>query len=68
MKIVLNEITKKAELIKSDGTIISTYSYKNMTHPTFKADIDKFNKELESVDDFDDIKDLSRIVNLHDFS
>ena len=68
MKIVLDEKTKKAELIKSDGTIISTYSYKNMTHPTFKADIDKLNKELESVDDFDDIRDLSRIVNLHNSS
>lgn len=72
MKIVLNEITKNGELTKEDGTIISTYSFKNLisdeyTMEDFKKDIDGFNKTLSQYDDFDNIAELTPINNVHNY-
>jgi ATP-dependent phosphoenolpyruvate carboxykinase len=68
MKIILNKQTKMAELTKKDGTIISTYSYKNMikggnkyaSEEDFEKDINEFNDYLSDKDDFDDIRGLSQ--------
>ena len=68
MKIVLNKQTKMAELTKRDGTIISTYSYKNMitggdkyaSEADFEKDINEFNDYLADKDDFDDIRGLTQ--------
>lgn len=70
MQIILDEIRKEGILIKKDGTEISRYSYKNLitkdfTFDQFKKDIDSFNTTLETQDEFDNIKELSRVVNLH---
>ena len=68
MKIILNKQTKMAELTKKDGTIISTYSYKNMirggdkyeNEQDFEKDINEFNDYLADKDDFDNIRGLSQ--------
>ena len=70
MQIILDEIRKEGILVKKDGTEISRYSYKNLitkdfTFDQFKKDIDSFNTTLETQDEFDNIKELSRVVNLH---
>lgn len=72
MKIVLNEITKNGELTKNDGTIISTYSFKNIINDEFtledlKKDINSFNETLAQYNDFDNIAELSPILNVHNF-
>lgn len=72
MKIVLNEITKNADLVKSDGTVVSTYSFKNLVNDEFsmedfKKDIEGFNETLKQYDDFDNISNLSSIVTVHAF-
>lgn len=72
MKIVLNEITKNGELTKNDGTIISTYSFKNIINDEFtledlKKDINGFNETLAQYNDFDNIAELSPILNVHNF-
>ena len=71
-KIVLDEKTKNATLVKNDGTVISEYSFKRLitdefTFEEFKKDIDKFNKTLSVMDEFDDIKSLSKAISLHNF-
>lgn len=70
MKIIIDEKRKEAILIKKDGTEISRYSYKNLVNNTFtfeefKKDIDSFNVTLGMQEEFDNIKDMSRIVSLH---
>lgn len=70
MKIVLNEVTKNGELTKKDGTIISTYSFKNIINDEFKLDdlkkdIAGLNITLAQYDDFDNIADLTPINNVH---
>lgn len=72
MKIVLNEITKNGELTKNDGTIISTYSFKNIINDEFtledlKKDINGFNETLAQYNDFDNIAELTPILNVHNF-
>lgn len=72
MKIVLNEITKNGELTKNDETIISTYSFKNIINDEFtledlKKDINGFNETLAQYNDFDNIAELSPILNVHNF-
>ncbi len=72
MKIVLDEKTKNATLVKNDGTVISEYSFKRLitdefTFEEFKKDIDNFNKTLSVMDEFDDIKSLSKAISLHNF-
>lgn len=70
MQIILDETRKEGILVKKDGTEISRYSYKNLitkdfTFDQFKKDIDGFNTTLETQDEFDNIKELGRVVNLH---
>jgi len=70
MKINLDETRKEAILVKNDGTEISRYSYKNLVNGNFKfeefkKDIDGFNQTLGTQEEFDNIKDLSRVVSLH---
>lgn len=70
MKIIIDEIRKEAILVKKDNTEISRYSYKNLitaTYPfeEFKKDMEKFNQTLSTQEEFDNMKDLNRIVTLH---
>lgn len=70
MKIIIDEVRKEAILVKNDGKEISRYSYKNLvtgdfTFEEFKKDIDGFNQTLSTQEEFDNIKDMSRIVSLH---
>ena len=73
MKIQLNETKKELELIKNDGTVISTYSYKNVINDTdftiddLKRNNDKFNKTLSLYDEFNSIKDLAQVLKVHNF-
>lgn len=72
MKIIVDQINKLLKLVKNDGTIISTYSYKNVVNDDFTIDDlieenSKFNKTLEQFDEFDNIADLSKVINLHNF-
>lgn len=72
MKIELDETLKLAKLVKKDGKVISTYSYKNIqkdnfTYNDFKIEIERFNNFLEKQKDFDSIKELSQYVNAFDF-
>lgn len=72
MKIVLDENKKLGILQKNDGTVISSYSYKNLikedfTFEQFKSDIEKFNVTLGKQEEFDNIKDLRPIIAIHDF-
>lgn len=72
MKIVLDEAKKLCVLQKNDGTIISTYSYKNLITDTYtienlRKDNDDFNTTLSQQEEFDDIKDLRPIIAIHDF-
>jgi len=72
MKIIIDEVKKDGVLIKNDGTEISRYSYKKLinkefTFENFKKDIDGFNVTLEQQEEFDDIKELSKIVNIHNW-
>lgn len=72
MKIILDENKKLAILQKNDGTIISTYSYKNLINDSYtledlKRDNDDFNVTLSKQEEFDNIKDLRPILAIHDF-
>lgn len=72
MKIILDEAKKEGVLIKNDGTEISRYSYKNLvnkdfTIEKFKEEIDNFNITLEQQEDFDNIKDLSKAIKIHNW-
>ena len=73
MKIELDENMRLAKLVKKDGKVISTYSYKNVqkenfTYQDFKKEIEAFNEFLEKQEDFDNIKDLLPYVNAFDFT
>ena len=72
MKIILDKNTKEGILVKNDGTEISKYSFKNLinkdfTFEQFESDIESFNKTLAMQEEFDNIKDLRKIVNLHNW-
>lgn len=72
MKILVNEDTKELNLIKNDGTVVSTYSYKNVIKDDFtidelKADIDGFNITLSRQPEFDNIKDLAPVLKIHNW-
>lgn len=72
MKIVVNELKKCLELIKNDGTVIDSCSYKALVNNTYtiedlKKENDEFNKTLSSFDDFDDIKDLAEVLKVHNW-
>lgn len=72
MKIILDEMKKEGVLVKNDGTEISRYPYKNLinedfTLEEFKEDIENFNITLGQQEEFDDIKELSVAVNLHNW-
>lgn len=73
MHIKLDNNKKLASLVKKDGTVISTYSFKRILSDTFtyevlEAEINRFNTFLEKQEEFDNIKGLSQYVNLFDFS
>jgi hypothetical protein len=72
MKIILDEVKKDGVLVKNDGTEISRYSYKNLvnddfTFEEFKKDIDGFNVTLGQQEEFDDIKEMSKYLKIHNF-
>jgi len=72
MKIILDKNTKEGILVKNDGTEISRYSFKNLinkdfTFEQFESDIENFNKTLAMQEEFDNIKDLKRAINLHNW-
>ena len=72
MKIILDEAKKEGVLIKNDGTEISRYSYKNLVNEEFtleelKEELIKFNVTLGQQEEFDDIKELSRAVKIHNW-
>lgn len=72
MKIVLDEVKKEGVLLKNDGTEVSRYSYKgaldkNFTFEELKKDIESFNITLSQQDEFDDIRELSTAINLHNW-
>lgn len=73
MEIRLNKALKLMELVKKDGTVISSYSYKsvkkdNFSYEDFFEVIDKFNAYLSEQPDFDRIQDLLPYVNAFDFT
>lgn len=73
MEIRLNKALKLMELVKKDGTVISSYSYKsvkkdNFSYEDFFEVIDKFNTYLSEQPDFDRIQDLLPYVNAFDFT
>ena len=73
MKIILNETVKEANLINKKGKIISTYSYRKVlndefTFEDFKKDIESFNETLATFPEFDDIKEMSKVIQLHNFN
>lgn len=72
MKIIIDEVKKEGILIKKDGTEVSRYSYKNLldeefTLEDFKKDIENFNVTLGQQEEFDDIKELSNSLKLHNW-
>ena len=72
MKIILDEVKKDGVLLKNDGTEISRYSYKNLISDTFtfedfKHDIESFNKTLGMQEEFDNIKDISHSLKIHNW-
>lgn len=73
MKIIIDEIKKDGVLIKNNGTEVSRYSYKNLldeefTLEDFKKDIEGFNVTLGQQEEFEDIKELSRSLKIHDWT
>ena len=73
MKILIDEVKKDGVLIKNDGTEISRYSYKNLineefTLEDFKKDIESFNVTLGQQEEFEDIKELSHSLKIHDWT
>ena len=72
MKIIIDEVKKEGILVKNDGTEISRYSYRNLideefTLEDFKKDIENFNVTLGQQEEFDDIKELSNSLKLHNW-
>ena len=72
MKILIDEIKKDGVLVKNDGTEISRYSYKNLideefTLEDFKKDIENFNITLGQQEEFDNIKELSNSLKIHNW-
>lgn len=72
MKIILDEIKKDGVLVKNDGTEISRYSYKGILNENFtvedlKRDLDGFNVTLGQQEEFDDIKELSNVIKIHNW-
>lgn len=72
MKIIIDEKTKEGVLVKEDGTEVSRYSYKSLIDPEFtmdmfKQDINNFNITLGQLEEFDDIKDLSAAIKIHNW-
>lgn len=72
MKILIDEIKKDGVLVKNDGTEISRYSYKNLideefTLEDFKKDIESFNITLGQQEEFDNIKELSNSLKIHNW-
>lgn len=72
MKIIFDDVKKEGVLIKNDGTEVSRYSYKNVFKTDeevaqLKADIEKFNITLGQQEEFDDIKELTKALNIHNW-
>ena len=72
MKIIIDEVKKDGVLIKNDGTEISRYPYKNLideefTLEDFKKDIENFNITLGQQEEFDNIKELSNSLKIHNW-
>lgn len=72
MKILIDKIKKEGVLVKKDGTEISRYPYKNLitkdfTFEDFEKDINDFNKTLEQQEEFDNIKELSNSIKIHNW-
>lgn len=72
MKIIIDEVKKDGVLIKNDGTEISRYSYKNLvnkefTLEDFKKNIENFNITLGQQEEFDNIKELSNCLKIHNW-
>lgn len=72
MKIVLDEVKKEGVLLKNDGTEVSRYSYKNLVGDNFtledlKKDLEGFNITLGQQKEFDDIKELSNVIKIHNW-
>ena len=72
MKIIIDEVKKEGVLVKNDGTEISRYSYKNLideefTLEDFKNDIESFNITLGQQEEFDNIKELSNSLKIHNW-
>lgn len=73
MQIRINEVKKELELVKNDGTVISTYSYKNVVNDTdftmedLKRNNESFNETLAKYPEFDSIKDLAPVLKTHNF-
>lgn len=72
MKIIINENTKETILVNKDGKEISRYSYKNIindsfTFEDFKRENERFNETLEKQEEFDNIKELSKVMKIHKF-
>lgn len=72
MKIIFDDVKKEGVLIKNDGTEVSRYSYKNVFKTDeevaqLKADIEKFNITLGKQEEFDDIKELTKALNIHNW-
>ena len=72
MKIILDEAKKDGVLFKNDGTEVSRYSYKNILNENFtiddlKRDIEGFNVTLGQQEEFDDIKELSKSLKIHNW-
>ena len=72
MKIILDEVKKEGVLVKNDGTEVSRYSYKsaldkNFTLEELKKEIESFNVTLGQQEEFDDIRELSKAINIHNW-
>ena len=72
MQIIIDEVRKDGVLIKNDGTEVSRYSYKNLVNENFtlehfKKDIEEFNRTLGMQEEFDDIKELSHSIKIHNW-
>ena len=72
MRIVLDEVKKDGVLLKNDGTEVSRYSYKgalgkHFTIDELKEEINSFNATLGQQEEFDDIRKLYDIINVHNW-
>lgn len=72
MKIILDEVKKEGVLIKKDGKEIARYTYKNLiddsyTLDDFKKDLEGFNETLGMQEEFDNIKEMSTSINIHNW-